>query len=63
MNFSQIYTYLQGKQAIPETKSLTYEKWIDFTDDLEFLVRSSTNYPYLYNQRPLLLVFGTGAST
>jgi len=48
MNFSQIYTYLQEKQAIPETKSPEYEKWIDFTDDLEFLVCSSTNHIPIY---------------
>src|SRR5713101_5789593 len=48
MNFSQIYTYLQGKQTSPETKSPAYEKWIDFTDDLEFLVRSSTTHIPIY---------------
>ena len=48
MNFSQIYTYLQGKQTTPEIKSPAYEKWIDFTDDLEFLVRSSTQHIPIY---------------
>ncbi len=41
MNFSQIYTYLQDKQTIPEIQSSAYERWIDFSDDLEFLVHSS----------------------
>lgn len=48
MNFSQINTYLQGKQTTPEIKSPAYEKWIDFTDDLEFLVCSSTQHIPIY---------------
>lgn len=48
MNFSQNYTYLRGKQTAPETESPAYEKWIDFTDDVEFLVRSSTNHIPIY---------------
>ena len=48
MNFSQIYTYLQEKQTATETTSPVYERWIDFTDDLEFLVHSSTTHIPIY---------------
>jgi hypothetical protein len=48
MNLSHIRTYLNEQDRVPAVGSSEYEKWLEFTDILEFLIRSDTGQVPVY---------------
>src|SRR5947209_3862515 len=48
MNLSHLRTYLNEQERVPAAGSSEYDKWLEFTDILEFLTRSVTGQVPVY---------------
>ena len=48
MNVSQVRTYLNEKASPPPTDPVAYQKWLEFTDTIEFLLYSASGQVPVY---------------